>query len=176
MADQLNSKKTEGDEIYGQLRNYSLFVEDSVLQIAAALKDMNSIDIPRMEREHVDLESDLHRMEELNVKYAPTTREFLQNWSQFDQAMNDRIAQRGKMLKIRNELPTKIGEIEPDEINMEEVEELCRTLEKKDRQLMLDLIQLRDVQLNQKQIDAQGFHPDSATVSSILVRDVIAAS
>ena len=77
MADLLNTKKTEGDELYNTLRNYSLFVEDAVQQTSAVVREMNTVEIPKMEREHVDLEYDLHRLEELNIKYAPTTRELL---------------------------------------------------------------------------------------------------
>jgi hypothetical protein len=37
-----------------------------------------------MEREKMDLEYDLNRLETLNVKYASTSREFLQGWRDFD--------------------------------------------------------------------------------------------
>lgn len=134
---------------------------------------MNTVEIPKMEREHVDLEYDLHRLEELNVKYAPTTRELLQNWSEFDKAMDERVSGRAKLLKIRDKLPTKVDDGNNDGINMEEIEGLCKTIEEKDRQLLLGLMHLKDVQLNQKQIDSHGFHPDSKTVSSILVNEVL---
>lgn len=91
MADLINSKKEGGDELYGQLRNYSLFVEDAVQQTANVVTELNTVEIPKMEREQVDLEYDLHRLEELNVKYPPTTRELLQVWAQFDKEMDGRV-------------------------------------------------------------------------------------
>lgn len=41
--------------------------------------------------------------------------------------------------------------------------------------LLLDLMKLKD-QLNQKQIDKNGFNPDSQTVSSILVNEILATA
>ena len=150
MADLNNSKKLEGDELYGQLRNYSTFLDDSVRQSAAALRDINNDEIPRMEREQVDLEFDLHRLEEQNVKYAPTTRELLQSWREFDQAQDERKAMRARMVNIRDQINTHLDENDKEPINMDEVQQLCHIIELKDKQLLLDLIQFKDVQLNQR--------------------------
>lgn len=84
MADLLNAKKTQGDEIFGEVRDYSNHVDDAIRQTAGVLNELNNDEIPKLERENVDLESDLHRLEELNVKYAPTTRQLLQGWRDFE--------------------------------------------------------------------------------------------
>lgn len=48
-------------------------------------------------------------------------------------------------------------------------------IDMKDKQLLLDLMKLKD-QLNQKQIQKNGFLPDGQTVSSILVNEILATA
>jgi len=51
---------------------------------------------------------------------------------------------------------------------MEEVEALCSTITEKDKQLLLDLMNLQD-QINQKRVKEEGWNADEKNVSSILL-------
>lgn len=86
LAELLNTKKIEGDNLHSHFRGYSVFVDDAVRQTASALRELNQDELPRMEREQVDLEYDLNRLEALNVSYASTTRELLSSLRDYDQA------------------------------------------------------------------------------------------
>lgn len=58
-----------------------------------------------------------------------------------------------------------------NEVNFDEVEELCKMIDEKDQTLYMDLMRIKD-QLNKKKIDAQGFKPDGTTVSSIKINEI----
>ncbi len=93
----------------------------------------------------MDLEYDLNRLETLNVKYASTSREFLQGWRDFDQAQDKRMDARSKMTGFGNDLNTHLDDDEKWSVNLDEVEQLCHIIELKDKQLYNDLIHLKDV-------------------------------
>lgn len=81
------------------------------------------------------------------------------------------------MISIRDNVSADLEDAEKQgSINMEEVEQICQIVEDKDRQLLLDLMHLKDVELNPSQIEQHGFHPNSQTVSSILVSEVLATT
>lgn len=58
-----------------------------------------------------------------------------------------------------------------NEVNFDEVEELCKMIDEKDQTLYMDLMRIKD-QLNKKKIDSQGFKPDGTTVSSIKINEI----
>jgi hypothetical protein len=58
-----------------------------------------------------------------------------------------------------------------NEVNFDEVEELCKMIDEKDQSLYLDLMKIKD-QLNKQKIDISGFNPDGTTVSSIKINDI----
>lgn len=80
------------------------------------------------------------------------------------------------MAGFRDGLNTHLDDDDKWSVNLDEIEQLCQIIDLKDRQLLADLIHLKDVQLNQKQIATNGFKPDSRTVSSILVNEVLATA
>lgn len=125
LAELLNTKKIEGDNLYGHFRGYSVFVDDAVRQTASALRELNQDELPRMEREQVDLEYDLNRLEALNINYASTTRELLSSWRDFDQAQDKRKDMRSKMAGFRDNINTHLDEDEKWSVNLDEVEQLC---------------------------------------------------
>jgi hypothetical protein len=86
-----------------------------------------------MEREKMDLEYDLNRLEALNVKYASTSRELLQSSRDFDQAQDKRKDARLKMTGLGTDLNTHIDDDEKWSVNLDEVEQLCHIIELKDK-------------------------------------------
>jgi hypothetical protein len=86
-----------------------------------------------MEREKMDLEYDLNRLEALNVKYASTSRELVQSSRDFDQAQDKRKDARLKLTGWGTDLNTHIDDDEKWSVNLDEVEQLCHIIELKDK-------------------------------------------
>ena len=116
----------------------------------------------------------MERLDELTSRYAPLSRELVDVTREFEKAQDAREKHRLTLGDFRDQVNTHIDENEKgEEVNMDEVENLCQMIDQKDKHLLLDLMKLKD-QLNQKRIDEHGFKPDSQTASSILVNEIMA--
>jgi chromosome segregation ATPase len=116
----------------------------------------------------------MERLDELTSRYAPLSRELIDQTREFEKAQDAREKHRLTLGDFRDKVNTHIDENEKgEEVNMDEVENLCQMIDQKDKHLLLDLMKLKD-QLNQKRIDKHGFNPDSQTASSILVNEIMA--
>lgn len=71
------------------------------------------------------------------------------------------------MANIREEINTHLDEDAEFTVDLDEVEELCKMIELKDRRLLLDLMRVKD-QVNQRKVEEDGSWKATAeTASSI---------
>lgn len=90
---------------------------------------------------------------------------------EFEKSQNLRSQHRSKLTGIFDRVSENLDEDLANEVNFDEVEELCKMIDEKDETLYGELMRLQD-QLNQRRIKAQGFHPDSSTCSSIMINEI----
>lgn len=90
---------------------------------------------------------------------------------EFEKAQDLRAQHRTQLSGIFDRVNQHLDEDLANEVNFDEVEELCKMIDDKDEKLYGELMRLQD-QLNQKRIQANGFQPDSNTCSSIMINEI----
>lgn len=93
--------------------------------------------------------------------------------TEFERAQDLRKKHRNQLAGIFDQVNQNLDENLANEVNFDEVEDLCKMIDEKDQTLYTDLMRLKD-QLNLKRIETHGFTPDSNNVSSIMINEISA--
>ena len=75
------------------------------------------------------------------------------------------------MTNIRDSLNSHLNEDAEFSVDLNEVDELCKIIEEKDKKLMLDLMRVKD-QMDQRRVDSEGWKATAQTASSIQLDEV----
>ena len=139
--------------------------------MASDLNHLETVEINQLKKDKVDLETDLNRLQSLSSRYAELDRQMEDCTAEFEKAQDLRKQHRLKLSGIFDKVSQTLDENLANEVNFDEVEELCKMIDEKDQTLYMDLMRIKD-QLNKKKIDSQGFKPDGTTVSSIKINEI----
>ena len=124
-----------------------------------------------MQKDKEDAEMDIARLQELSARYGQLDRQMQDCANEFNKAQDLRKKHRLQLGSIFDRVNQHLDENLANEVNFDEVEELCKMIDEKDKTLYTDLMKLQD-QLNQRKIESQGFNTDSTTVSSIMINEI----
>ena len=132
---------------------------------------MKNLEIVQMQKDKEDMEQDIARLRDLSTRYGQMDRQMAECAQEFEKAQDMRKKHRMKLAGIFDRVNEHLDENLANEVNFDEVEELCKMIDEKDKTLYTDLMKLQD-QLNQRKIEMHGFNTDSTTVSSIMINEI----
>lgn len=95
----------------------------------------------------------MRRLEELNTRYSQLELNLSKCASEYEKAQDVRKEHRQKLVGIFDKIGKHLDEDLANEVNFDEVEELCKMIDDKDQVLFTDLMRLQD-QLNMKRIQS----------------------
>lgn len=149
-----------------------------------------SLQDDRIEEGHIDLmevqeqtrrllqaedsaKNDTERLAKLRPQYAALDKQLKEAVNRFNEACDNRQKARSKVSNIREEINTHLDEDAEFTVDLDEVEELCKMIEAKDRRLLLDLMGVKD-QINQRQVNSEGRWKATAETASSIQLDEVA--
>lgn len=102
--------------------------------------------------------------------YAALDKKFKESTDEFFAAHQKRSATREAVINIRNSLNTHLNEDAEFTVDLSEVDELCQIIEEKDKNLLLDLMKVKD-QMDKRKEDSV-WKASAQTASSIQLDEV----
>ena len=88
------------------------------------------------------MEEDIARLRELSARYGQMDRQMAECAAEFEKAQDLRKKHRLKLAGIFDQVNEHLDENLANEVNFDEVEELCKMIDEKDKTLYMDLMKL----------------------------------
>ena len=171
MSQLITERKKEGSKIKTEMQESVQDQLNHKIELSSDLNRLQSQEIAQLKKDQSDMEADLRRLQELEKRYDELERDQQQCTADFEKVQDKRKEARVQLSGIFDQVSEALDENLANEINFDEVEELCKMIDEKDQTLYTDLMGLKD-QLNKKKIAGHGFTPDSTTVSSIMLNEI----
>lgn len=141
------------------------------LELQTDLSRIENHELVQLHKDRADVELDMRRLTDLNERYALLEQELDKCGAEFEKAQDLRKQHRLALVGIFNRVNENLDEDLANEVNFDEVEELCKMIDEKDQLLYSDLMRLQD-QLNMGKVQTSGFTADASTVSSIMINEI----
>lgn len=103
---------------------------------------MQNQEITQMQKDKQDAETDIARLRELSARYGQLDRQMLDCSAEFERAQDVRKKHRLQLASIFDKVNQNLDENLANEVNFDEVEELCKMIDEKDQTLYTDLMKL----------------------------------
>ena len=153
MSQLITERKKEGSKVKTEMQES---VQDQLthkIELASDFNHLENIEIYQLQRDKLDLETDLDRLNKLSGRYALLDRQMEDCTAEFEKSQDIRKQHRLQLAGIFDQVSQTMDENLANDVNFDEVEELCKMIDEKDQSLYKDLMRIKD-QLNKRKIDA----------------------
>ena len=144
MSQLITERKKEGSKVKTQMHD---IVQDQLthkIELESDTQRMQNLEIVQMQKDKEDMEVDIARLRELSVRYGQMDRQMAECAAEFEKAQDLRKKHRMRLAGIFDQVNEHLDENLANEVNFDEVEELCKMIDEKDRTLYTDLMKLQD--------------------------------